>query len=105
MADDKIQKITDLRFGQMNNLTEGATQPTFDPSRVRITDATRNNGQNYYSADLLEGRERWNGIIIRYTAQNQPWVASNFQRTLKSYERVPEGQKYIYLQSIYSRTR
>ena len=94
MTNKKINKITQIRFGQMNSMTNVVTQPSFDPSRVVVSEATRNSNENYYSADLLEGKCRWNGIIIRSTQQPRPWAASNFQRTLASYDRVHKSETY-----------
>jgi len=83
----KLDKITQMRYGQMNELVDPIAQRRFDPSRVEMVSALRSNNIDRYVADVIEGKERWNAIVLSSTPQNYAHVASEFQRTYSAFER------------------
>jgi hypothetical protein len=97
----KINKIKDIRFGQMNPLDDSVGRSSFDPSRVHVTSTMRSSNANYFTANLLKGKRRWNAIVLRSTKQSNPWVASNFQRTMASITKEVSNEISYYVYKVF----
>jgi len=100
MADDKINSITDIRYGQMNPLEGSQGTAYFDTATITATGAIQANNINQFVPNLLQGKGRWPAIVLRSTQQRRPWLASSFQRTLSALDRTTNGTELYYSYKI-----
>ena len=96
MADDKINSIDDIKYGQMNPLESSLGSAWFNPSTITAVGAIQAKNISQFVPNIIQGKCRWNAIILRSTPQKRPWVASNFQRSMAALDRTPAGPQELY---------
>jgi hypothetical protein len=101
MVNKKIKGLGDITYGQMNPMETSLGINTFDPNRATATGALQATNLNQFVPNIIQGKRRWNAIILRSTKQKRPWVASNFQITMVAMDRVVQDEELYYTYKIF----
>lgn len=96
MAKKKKSRINQMRYGEMNFLGSAYGKSTFDPSRVDIISVLQGSNTDYYTANVIAGKRRWNAIVLRSTQQTHATVSSEFQRSYTVFERGNEDGEFVH---------
>jgi len=96
VAKKKKSRINQMRYGEMNFLGSAYGKSTFDPSRVDIISVLQGSNTDYYTANVIAGKRRWNAIVLRSTQQTHATVSSEFQRSYTVFERGNEDGEFVH---------
>ena len=81
----------DIHWNELNSSRVTMTQPSFDLKKTSFSDAWRAKNISRYVPDILDGRTKFTGIVLRSTPSPYPYIASGAEKLYSEFTTVSEA--------------
>ena len=72
--------VGDIHWNELNQLTQPLSQPSFDMRTTQTATATQECNVGHFIPDVLNGKSKITGIVLRSTPSPYPYIASGAEK-------------------------